>query len=192
MVETKILIGIPTMGSVHPLLALRCIAWAKQYDVEFYFTYKVAPVDRARNTIVKAFMDGDYTHLLFIDSDTVPPVDAIEKLLSHDVPIVSGLTPILNREDLEQYDNCFIGGESVVRQTGLQPIDRCGASCLLIKREVFNTLTPPYFKFVMNAENTKQVQGEDLYFCNALKHTPFQLVADTEVVCSHVKEIELI
>ncbi len=187
----RILIGIPTMGSVHPLLALRCINWDKHHPVEFYFSYKVSPVDRARNKIVEAFMQGDYTHLLFIDSDTIPPIDTIDRLLSHDVPVVSGLTPIFNLEDMEQYDNCSQGGEPVGRRTGLQPIDRCGASCLLIRREVFEELKPPYFKFVMNEANTEQVMGEDLYFCDSLGRTKFQLLADTDVICRHAKEIEL-
>jgi hypothetical protein len=183
----RILIGIPTMGSVHPLLALRCIAWAKQFPVEFYFSYKVAPVDRARNKIVEAFMRGDFTHLLFIDSDTIPEENAIDRLLSHDVPAVSGLTPIFNLEDNEQHDNCLQGSEPVGRRTGLQPIDRCGASCLLIKREVFEDLKPPYFKLVMNEANTEQLKGEDIYFTEHIAG----LYADTDVICRHAKEIEL-
>lgn len=178
----KTLIGIPTMGSIHPLLALRLIEWSKIADV--YFTSRVSPVDRARNNIVKAFLNGEYTNLFFVDSDTVPPPEALERLLSHNLPIVSGMTPIHNNEDVEQRDNC-----PARRFTGLQPIDYCGASCLLIKREVFESINPPYFTFIMSDDNTEILKSEDLNFCSRLKK--YQIMADTDIICRHVKEIEL-
>lgn len=184
----KTLIGIPTMGGIHPLLALRLIAWS--HETEVYFTYKVAPVDRARNTIVKVFLAGDYTHLFFIDSDTIPPPDALDRLLAHDVPIVSAITPIYNLEDVEQRDNCYNAQSPISRYSGLQTIDACGASCLLIKREVFASLTPPYFRFIMSDDNTEVLQSEDLHFCSRLDK--YTLLADTDIVCSHIKEVELL
>lgn len=202
------------MGSVHPLLVSRLLRWAREYpeQVHFYFTFKVAPVDRARNQIVDYFLKTKVrngmplTHLLFIDSDTIPPEDAIKRLLSHDKDIVTGLTPILRYEekegDWDVYDNCFTSVEKdengktikthiAQRGTGLQEVFRCGGSCLLIKREVFEKLKVPYFRFLSNEDGTSHTRSEDIYFCDSARAANINIYADTEVACRHYKDIML-
>lgn len=209
----RLLIGIPTMGSIHTLLVGRIAQWSRQYPaVTFYFSYIVAPVDRARNQIVRKFLDlraalGNEgpTHLLMIDSDTIPPPDAIERLFSHGKEIVSGLTPIASfnagKRMWETYDNCFSNverdekGEAkthiVGRHTGLQEIYRCGAACILIDGKVFDRLEPPYFQFITNEEDTLHVKSEDIYFCDAAHEAGFRIYADSDVVCEHYKSVML-
>lgn len=215
----RILVGIPTMGSIDSTLVSHLIKWAKDFEktqIGFYFTYKVAPVDRARNEIVQFFMrnrrlkDGSpiepFTHLFFVDSDTVPPADAVKKLFSHDKEIVSGVTPILHYDKQKAVwgtlDNCFIKQDrdaegkiirtyAVERDSGLQEIIKCGGSCLLIKREVFEKLEKPYFKFLYNDEGTEHTQSEDLYFCNKAREAGFTIWCDTSVICNHHKSVVL-
>lgn len=205
---TRLLIAVPTMGAVHPILVSRLIGWGQKYgeQVSFYFTFKVAPVDRARNQIVEFFLSSErrFTHLLMIDSDTIPPVDAVERLLSHKQPVVTGLTPILAYKDdgYETYDNAFVEVERdgtgkvtkthvAARNSGLQEVFRCGASCLLIERKVFESMVPPYFVFETNPENTSHVRSEDIQFCDRVRGHGFAIHADTEVVCQHYKDIML-
>jgi GT2 family glycosyltransferase len=208
----NLLIAVPVMGGIHPILVSRLIRWGRLLPAEsvhFYFAYKVAPVDRARNTIVDMFLktktpDGRlFTHLLMIDSDTVPPEDAIERLFSHEKPITTGLTPIVTYDDhneAQTYDNAFLAretdGEGKVlkthvaqRHTGLKEVFRCGASCILIAREVFEKLDRPYFRFVSNEENTKHVRSEDIDFCDRTRALGYRILADTDVVCQHAKEV---
>lgn len=214
MKPTNLLIAVPTMGSVHPILVSRLIQWGKglpSVNVSFYFTFKVAPVDRARNQIVEYFLasktsDGEpFTHLLMIDSDTIPPVDAVSKLLSHGLPVVTGLTPILSYAEeggWQSYDNAFVeverGADGKVikthiaeRGTGLKEIFRCGASCLLVSRSVFENLDRPFFKFVSNEDNTSHVRSEDIDFCDRVRERNYMIFADTDVVCQHYKDIML-
>lgn len=206
----NVLVGIPTMGSIHTLLVQKLLLWSRKHrDVNFYFQYMVAPVDRARNTIVKFFLEAEakqgvrFTHLFFIDSDTIPPDDALERLLSHDLDVVSGLTPIVSytqNGDVETHDNCFTnpdrdGDGKIVqtniarRNTGLQEIFRCGASCILIKREVFERIPQPYYQFIVNEDNTKHVRSEDINFCDEVKKAGMKIHADTDVVCQHYKSV---
>jgi GT2 family glycosyltransferase len=140
-----------------------------------------------------------------IDSDTIPPVDAIERLLSHGKPVVTGLTPILTyREEggWETYDNAFVEVERdtegkvtkthiAERGTGLQEVFRCGAACLLIKRSVLKQLEQPYFRFVMNDANTQPIRSEDIDFCDRVRALGIPILADTEVICQHYKDIML-
>ncbi|MEP2085061.1 MAG: hypothetical protein ABJP87_04445 [Bauldia litoralis] len=203
------------MGAMHPNLVARLLKWTRRFTEEqlsFYFTFKVSPVDRARNDIVEFFLKGTvdrkgnsvpYTHLLFIDADTIPPEDALKRLLSHDKEIVSGLTPILhhNGKGWDVFDNCFLyrdtdneGNEQThmaQRGTGLQKIMRCGSSCILIKREVFEKLKKPCYFFRYNETGTKHTKSEDIGFCDDAKAAGFEIYADTDVSCGHYKEVLL-
>lgn len=207
MQNTKILIAVPTMGSIHPTLVARLLYWQSSMPagtVSFYFSDHVSPVCRARNQIAEKFLNtpnANFTHLFFIDSDTIPPADALTRLLSHDKDVVSGLTPIpkFNDDDLSWFtiDNCFIKPESTdepgtyvpERRTGLHKIFRCGTSCLLIKRKVFEALKKPYFVFDYNDDHTMHTRSEDIRFCDNAIAAGFEIYADTEVVCGHLKPI---
>ena len=203
--NVSVLIAVPTMGSVHPILVQRLLKWGRRDDVSFYFTFKVAPVDRARNQIVEFFLRGRFSYLLMIDSDTIPPEDALDRLLSHGKPIVSGMTPILSYKEeggYQSYDNCFVSLDTdehgkvvsthvASRNTGLQEIFRCGAACILIERNVFQMLDKPYYRFITNAENTAHTKSEDIDFCDRARAAGLTLYADTHVICQHYKDIML-
>jgi GT2 family glycosyltransferase len=197
------------MGSIHTNLVARLLHWQSSMPpgtVSFYFSDHVSPVDRARNQIVQTFLNtpAHFTHLFFIDSDTIPPHDALERLLSHDLPFVSGLTPIAKYDDEKHtwftIDNCFVEPERdengkatethvPARNTGLHKIFRCGASCMLIKREVFEALTPPYYLFDYNDEHTIHTRSEDIRFCDNAIAAGFEIYAETDVVCQHYKPV---
>lgn len=216
----NILIAVPTMDGVCTPLVSVLIKWArtfKQGTIGFYFPYKVSPVCRARNEIVK-FMTKErknavgeplkpFTHVLFVDSDTVPPMEALDDLLAHELDIVSAVTPILHydreNDKFSTMDNCFTHQDKdektgevlkthvVKRLTGLQKIWRCGASCLLVKREVFEKLEKPFFKFDHNEDGTETTRSEDLYFCDKAREAGFEIYADTSIICHHIKDVML-
>lgn len=62
---------------------------------------------------------------------------------------------------------------------------------MLIKREVFEKLSVPYFQFVSNENNTEHIRSEDIDFCDRAKEAGFQIFADTDVVCGHDKSVML-
>ena len=194
------MIGLPTMSYIHTYLAITIMSWLTDAKVglRLYPTLNVTPVDEARNCIVEEFMNGeakDCTHLLFIDADTIPPQDALYKLLSHDKDIVSGLTPIIDYHDKDgtfyRKWNCSDMNERLVKpNTGLVPIKGAGGSCLLIKREVFEKLEKPYFRFLYKDDNNKPIiVSEDIYFITKAFGAGFQVYADTSVICKHHKSI---
>jgi len=201
----KVLIGLPTMSSIHIWLAITIMSWVAEnkVSVRVYPTLNVQPVDNARNAIVEEFLHGeakDCTHLFFIDSDTIPPQDAIYKLLAHNKDIVSGITAIVDHDEkLKDNEsggyykkwNCVGMDEKHVKpHTGLLPVKGAGGSCLLIKREVFEKIEEPYFRFVYQDDNGKKVLvSEDIYFIAKALGKGIQTYADTSVVCQHQKSI---
>lgn len=208
MASTKphVLIGIPTMGEINTLLVVMITKWIAEaantgkYNISFYPTACVSPVDRAREEIVDVFLGTKCTHLFWIDSDTVPKPDALLKLLSHDADIVSGLTPIIiydeDRKDSDSNGfkkkwNCVgLDEKPLTPNTGVHKIFGAGGSCLLVKRKVYETLERPCYKFVYKDDNGKKANiSEDIYFTLMAKSKGFQPICDTSVIAGHYKGI---
>ncbi len=201
----KILIGLPTMSSIHTYLMVIILRWMHEAYNEgkigmmLYPTLSVQPVDNARNEIVDEFLKSDCTHLLFIDSDTIPPPDALQRLLAHDKPIVSALTPIIEHDQNLENEcggfykkwNCVgMDDKHVKPDTGLVPIKGAGSSCILIKREVFESMDKPYYRFQYQDDNGKDtIVSEDIRFTIMAISKGFQPYADTSVICKHYKPI---
>jgi hypothetical protein len=195
----KVMIGIPTMGSVHPILMMTVLSWMNQatqsklYSMTFFPTTGIQPVDNARNTIVDAFLASDSTHLLFVDSDTIPPPDVILQFLAHEKDIISAMTPIVEYdEEKDQYWrrwNCVgMDDKHMVPGTGVLQAKGCGGSCVMIKREVFEALSKPYFRFQYEDDNGKPVVvTEDIYFIIKALSKGIKAYADTGILCRHFK-----
>ena len=189
------------MARVHTLLALIITKWvadayvSKAYGLSIFPTINVQPVDNARNEIVDAFLKSDATHLLFLDADTIPPMDLIPHMLAHDLPIVSGLTPIieLNQENGEYWRKWNCVGEddkNMQPNTGLRMCKGAGGSCIMIRREVFEKMKPPYYRFVYKDDTGKAVTvTEDIYFIINALSLGIKSYADTSIVCQHYKEM---
>lgn len=205
MKKPKILIGLPTMGSIHVMLSITIMSWLSQaykdgdYDLSVYPTVAVQPVDNARNEIVREFLASNCTHLFFVDSDTMPPQSALRQLLRVNQPIVSGLTPIveLDEKKKEYYRkwNCVgLDDKHLTPNTGVLRVKGAGASCILIKREVFEKLEDPWFRFRYEDDNGKKtfkgeplIISEDVHFIMQAVAKGIPAYCDTGVVCTHSK-----
>src|SRR5579884_3010036 len=95
---------------------------------------------RVREAARQYFLAGDYTHLFFLDADTIPPVDAIPRLLAHNAPIASGI--YLRRGAMTPVLASMPTGSDLERlpvQAGEHQVFSCagfGMGCMLIAREV--------------------------------------------------------
>lgn len=195
MENAKVLIAIPTMGYIKTDLVSRLLYWVKNFKGIAHATCGVSPVDHARNEIVRNFLKTDCTHLFFVDSDTVPPVEALEELLKMNVDVASAITHIYRDGGI--INNCFTDYTSnefgttmtaVIEHTGIQEVVRCGGSCLLIKREVLEKVEIPWFLNEWNEKFTGYV-SEDLYFCDKAVKAGFKIFCNTDIVCEHSKEL---
>ena len=197
--KPKILIGLPTMGTVHTLLMTVIVSWIAEakstgeYNLSIYPTINVQPVDNARNDIVKHFLESDCTHLLFVDADTIPPLNAIKRLLAHDKPIISALTPIVEMTpegDPWRKWNCVDENDQHMKpNTGVRMCKGAGSSCIMIKREVFDVLEKPYYEFRYKDDSGKEKMiSEDILFVIKCLSKGIKTYADTSIICQHQKE----
>lgn len=202
----KVMIAVPNMGSLHTSLAELLIRWhivptPGVEELALLAPQKIQPHDAARNWCVKKFLEEtEYTHLFFVDSDVIPPKDALEKLVAADAPVIAGAYPIkkfnVNESRAETVFALFNRDEKdgglypVKSGSGISPIQYAGTGCLMIKREVLEILEKPVFKWEYDADGLMS-RGEDLHFCGELLKMQIPLYAHMDVVCQHSKEILL-
>lgn len=62
----------------------------------------------------------------------------------------------------------------------LMPVDGCGMHFVLIRRDVFNKVKPPYF------QHFAKESGEDFAFCQKVRDAKIQIFADLSVYSGHI------
>ena len=150
--------------------------------------FQGALVDRARNHLVERMLDHPMapTHLLFLDADIVPPADALMTLLKHRLPIVSGLyrKRVPPHEPMAFLDKSGVFKPISLKGPKLKQADVVGAGCLLIAREVFETIPAPWFTSEWRAEGHI---SEDFAFCEKAREAGFDIAVDTSVKLLHLE-----
>jgi len=202
--KPRVMIAVPNLGEIDTRLVMKLLRWQAMPENWAQVTI-IAPIghiphDSARNYCVSQFLDTDDTHLLFLDDDVVPPVDALGKLLEADKDVISGLYPSEwydNDEGaLKKRNNVFSeirkDGELIeAKGRGVGKIMSCGGGCLLIKRHVVEEkVKAPWFQFHFNERGLMDV-GEDVDFGKKLAKAGVELYAHFDVQCQHVKKILL-
>jgi hypothetical protein len=160
------------------------------------------PYDHARNSACQAALDSGADFLYFLDSDVVPPNDAVLRLMAHNLPIVSGVyfrrSPPLGVPVLMKRNP--IGGQlswlSHLPGPGLLEVDVVGAGCLLIQRQVLEKLPPQrpgyrWFDWRVNLRGLGVVDeqtclSEDYSFNLHARAHGFQTWVDTSIICRHI------
>ncbi len=158
-------------------------------NVEVQIVNDPRPLEHARNLQVHRFLESACTHLFLLDSDCVPPDRTVEKLLSLNLPIVTAphLTEVKGEVGPMVVDKAPGGYVQHRPFVGLQKVDACGGSGLLITREVLEKLGPPWFRFVYGEDGLLR-QGEDFYFCERAYEAGYEVWADCDLIQTHIKE----
>ena len=177
---------------------------------------------RARNGLIQMLLDHELSlgyrmeYVFWIDDDVVIPPDALPKLMSHNAPIVSGLyfmrkmphLPVAYYEVKDPNNKGKFWSLDSFPENALIEIDAAGQGCVLIKREVYDSIPKPYYawrdaytdsdgNYNLTEEGVKVVEdrdrpsedksmGEDLYFFTKCRLHGYKILLDTGVLCGHV------
>ena len=157
-------------------------------------------ITRARNELVRQFLETDCTHMMFIDADIGFDGQAIATLMASDRDIACGIYPkkevnwdSVNRaakadkEGLEDYAGAFvfnmISGDGETDEDGVFEVRHGGTGFMLIKREVFGDLQPHVptyrvssFKDPETGQYASPLTFE--YFATSIDHTGALLSED--------------
>ena len=74
-------------------MQLVALCASKQIELQFATIGNESLITRARNTLVQLFMDGDYTHLLFIDADLAFNPESVLRMVDFNKDVVTGVYP---------------------------------------------------------------------------------------------------
>ncbi len=166
------------------------------------------PVDSNRNNAVKRFLASRFEWLLFLDSDIVPPVNVIERLLSHGKRVVSAVCwssmggekggdwehdsmpyPTVMKKAGEG-KGWHVDREGLGSPNGLISVDAVGMACILIHREVFERMGSNWYR--LNYDDGGICDGgEDFSWCLKAKNLGYEIYVDKSVQCSHYKTVDL-
>lgn len=161
----EVFLGLPNTGYIRTELML----WIMQSKIRHISPIQAKPHDACRNLIVKNFLHSDLKWLLMIDSDVVPATNVQEMVLNN-LPVCSAhvctvngreVIPVgMTRSDPTGYHHDFKHSNP---EGAPHRVDAVGTGCILIRRDVFDTLDQPYFKFVYDKEGLL-INGEDFDF----------------------------
>ncbi len=188
----KLLIGIPHRNLV-------TLSWSLsfrnlQVNVPSIFTVSAGvPIDVARNEIVKSALANDCQWVFFLDSDVEVPSDTIPRLMSHNIPIISGIyytrAPPIEPAIWKEVQPSGKQAINFTPGTGLIECDFVGAGCLLIHTSVFKNLKSQlWFNWTLGREIPMDMttgRSEDFQFCKAARDRGFKIFADTSIICKH-------
>jgi len=164
------------------------------------------PWDCARTQAANQCLNGGYQWLFQIDADILTPKNCIPRLMSHRLPIVSGLYyqrfPTwtgISGDYLPCMFNEVAGADGKVGKqaiTEFQPgslveAHYVPAGCLLIHRSVFERMLgagiKEFFKWTLTAASEPPGSGrsEDFEFCARARALGFKCFVSTDIACQH-------
>ena len=201
----KTIIGVNTLENVSSFVYSSHIAMFCQIKKEFpddefifYTPYRMS-IDNMRNDVARVALEHKCDYLMFIDDDVVVKPNTYKSLREANKDVVAALTFIRGypfhpmffkdfenierhngkrRKDLTFHDSY----EDEIDTEGLVKTGAVGFSCVLIKVDVLQAMTPPYFV-------TGPGHTEDVYFClkarAELEPEP-EIYVDTKVPTGHI------
>lgn len=191
MTTKRVFVALPHTGWLHAELCMWLIAAREHYGEQIAIAESLAkPVEYNRNILVDRFLKTDCTHLLFIDSDTIPCTDIIRMVDNDKMICGAPYQAVRNGEvyilamDKNKHGSGYIPVPIEVGK--LTKVDVMGTGAMMIDRRVFEKMEKPYFQYVFDAEG-KVVRGEDYDFCfKASKFTSAWI--DGSHHCAHYVE----
>lgn len=199
-------IGIPIRGDMGDNIFYSFLGLKKPLGTKLT-KIKASRVDEARNEIIRQ-LERDW--LFFMDSDQTFPPEALNRLMSWDLPIVSGVyfkspgqpIPHIYRYVYQDGAHQYISkvkevGDFLIRyqdelskafpatilpahREDLIECDGVGGGCLLVHRRVFEAIKDPWFECAKGTQ-----AGEDFDFCRKVQTAGFKIYADPGVLCGH-------
>lgn len=187
----RICISTPTKGWIRAEIA----DWRDQAFVqlaphaELQTILDSRPLQHARCVQVVRFLASSCTHIFLLDADCEPQDRTIQKLLAYDLPFVAAPHPTVKGDEVGLMVLDRDGEGGYVQHSplmGLQGPDVVvGGAGMLIRREVFERLGPPWFQCEYD-EQGMLVRTEDFELCDRAWVAGIEIWADCDLYQKHI------
>lgn len=187
--QIKIFIATPMYGGMcYGAFAASVVAFTRLCDMagvtcNLFTLTNESLIQRARNSLVKMFLDTDYTHMFFIDADVAFDAEQAFKMIMADKDIVCGAYPrkFLNWEKARA---CAANSGTVrdmkseslehvvtflnedrrpeIDDSGCVEVEYAGTGFMLIKRKVFEHLKSSVDIYLCDAEVNGAISMNDV------------------------------
>lgn len=187
----KILIGIPTIGTVQWQFAASMMGLETPRDTRVMWVPRVM-IDTARNAMAQEVIDDpEITHLLMIDDDHVFDGNILFKLLNYNVDIIGALA-FKRRPDFAPcvYKKNKKGDHYTILPKEFMEVDAIGSGFVLIKRKVFEDIEFPWFQ--TEYDDNFVHWSVDFDFCKKAKEAGFKIFCDPSISIKHIGDQPLI
>lgn len=149
-------------------------------DVEADITTCMYPLQHARNVQREAFLASRCTHMFLLDSGKVPREGTIQRLLSHDLPIVAAPHPTTIGTEtglmvLDRAGNEYIQHWPWVGMQGPDVV--VGAGGMLLRRDVVEAVGPWRCEYDATGFLCR---SEDFDFCDRAHALGYEVWADCD------------
>ena len=191
----------PVASSIEPA----CEDGLRELERRGYTVRRVrgyAAIDQGRCQMATDALAEGFEETIRIDSDIGFSLDDVEKLRSHQKPIVAGIYPQKGRRALATH--LMPGTEEIVfgEGGGLIEVKYAATGFLLVRREVYETMQKqlalpicnmrfrrplvPYFQPMIALEPSGPwYLAEDFAFCERARQCGYQIFADTSIRLRH-------
>lgn len=189
----KLLIAIPSLDYVNcefmnclVKLVMRLGKDGVDFDVKII---SGTLVYAARDKLVHHALDGNFTHVLWLDADMIFNDDLVDDLMFSGKDFVTGICHARRKP----YVPCFFRSlrPAVERfedyPNELFEVAGCGMACVLIKTEILLDV----MKHFGTCFCPEKDLGEDLAFCNRARYLNYHIFADPHVVIGHIGHVTI-
>jgi len=186
-------------GNIHVKTSVFCSIVSRSPEVEWGHICQMG-VELSRNNLIEDHLHfgRDWSFVFLLDSDVVPPLFALKKMLGYDADFVTGFCPIIMKEGL--YWNVAGEDGNLIPYHEKLPdepfeVPSCGAGCILVKKKVIDSMDWPYFKMCYQPKwengGDSMKKGEDIYFSEKAVSLGYKILADPSIRCEHYNQVEL-
>lgn len=155
-------------------------------------------VAAGRNRAVADMLKGKWSHLWFVDDDVTVQQDALAVLLEMNRDIAAGCYPSVKTSQAGRLSVPYITQKTMegewVRQwyQGERELSGAGTGCMVIAREVFDSLGFPWFVWREEWDGADlRRTSDDMDFCERARAKGHRIFGHGNVRCGHRKTVDV-
>lgn len=130
----KIAVILPSRGLIFSQTADELLQNLQGFEYDIFFAHGQPIPECFEKPLKRALRTPGYTHIWFVEDDMILPESTLDAMLIMDAPVVAMDYPVSK------------AGQGALFKNKEGKVLFTGTGCLLVKREVFNAIKPPYFR----------------------------------------------